>query len=196
MILDSGGFRLKVLISNFNHPGKLEGFAGIGVVSPAKAREDFRQLVDDEVLIPSMDGLVFNLGRVTDPSKIPITSLERVFQYSPGQTRRDRKRTRGEIIYQDADVIYLNDRKSGLAARPSNPSGFQPGRWVEATGFLDLDSFLPVLSEAMLKASPRAEAPVHPEEFTVDELLSGRQHANYVTLSGRLMERMEIPARM
>ena len=201
MILDSGGFRLKVLISNFNHPGALEGFiggdfTGIGVVSPAKARDNFRQLVDVEVLIPSMEGLIFNLRRVTDPSTIPVTSLEHVFRYSPGQTRRDRKRTRGEIIYQDADVIYLNDRKSGLTVRPSNHAGFQPGQWVEATGFLDLESFLPVLSEAMLKASPAAEAPVHPEEFTVDELLSGRQHANYVTLSGRLVERMEIPAQM
>lgn len=201
MILDSGGFRLKVLISNFNHPDMLETFIGgdlmgIGVVSPVKARDDFRQLVDVEVLIPSMDGLSLNRRGMTDPSKIPITSLEHVFRYSPGQTRRDRKRTRGEIIYQDADVIYLNDRKSGLTVRPSNHPVFQPGQWVEATGFLDLESFLPVLSEAMLKASPEVEAPVHPEEFAVDELLSGRQHANYVTLSGRLVERMEIPARM
>lgn len=201
MILDSGGFRLKVLISNFNHPDTLETFIGgdlmgIGVVSPVKARDDFRQLVDVELLIPSMEGLTLNRRGMPDPSKIPITSLEHVFRYSPGQTRRDRKRTRGEIIYQDADVIYLNDRKSGLAVRPSNHPAFQPGQWVEATGFLDLESFLPVLSEAMLKASPEVEAPVHPEEFAVDELLSGRQHANYVTLSGRLVERMEIPARM
>lgn len=201
MILDSGGFRLKVLISNFNHPTKLEDFIGgdfmgIGVVSPVKARDDFRQLVDVEVLIASMEGLILNRRGATDSSEIPITSLDHVFRYSPGQTRRDRKRTRGEIIYQDADIIYLNDRKSGLAVRPSNHPVFQPGQWVEATGFLDLESFLPVLSEATLKASPEVEAPVHPEEFTVDELLSGRQHANYVTLSGRLMERMEIPARM
>lgn len=201
MILDSGGFRLKVLISNFNRTGALDGyvggdFTGIGVVSPAKARDDFRQLVDVEVLIPSMEGLTLNRRGITDASKIPITSLENVFRYSPGQTRRDRKRTRGEIIYQDADVIYLNDRESGLTVRPSNHAGAQPGQWVEATGFLDLESFLPVLSEAMLKASPEAEAPVHPAEFAVDELLSGRQHANYVTLSGRLVERMEIPARM
>jgi signal transduction histidine kinase len=201
MILDSGGFRLKVLISNFNQADTLEGFiggdfAGIGVVSPAKARDNFRQLVDVEVLIPSMEGLTLNRRGMTDPSKISITSLEHVFRYSPGQTRRDRKRTRGEIVYQDAEVIYLNDRKSGLTVRPSNHAGFQPGQWVEATGFLDLESFLPVLSEAMLKASPEVEAPVHPEEFAVDELLSGRQHANYVTLSGRLVERMEIPARM
>jgi signal transduction histidine kinase len=201
MILDSGGFRLKVLISSFNHPAKLEefiggDFMGIGVVSPVKARDNFRQLVDVEVLIPSMEGLILNRRGATDSSEIPITSLDHVFRYSPGQTRRDRKRTRGEIIYQDGDVIYLNDRKSGLAVRPSNHSGFQPGQWVEATGFVDLESYLPVLSEAMLKVSPKAEAPVHPEEFTVDELLSGRQHANYVTLSGRLMERMEIPARM
>ncbi|MGL4398896.1 MAG: ATP-binding protein [Luteolibacter sp.] len=201
MILDAGGFRLKVLISNFNHPDTLETFIGgdlmgIGVVSPVKARDDFRQLVDVEVLIPSMEGLTLNRRGMPDPSKIPITSLEHVFRYSPGQTRRDRKRTRGVIVYQDSDVIYLNDRKSGLAVRPSNYPVFQRGQWVEATGFLDLESFLPVLSEAMLKASPEGEAPVHPEEFAVDELLSGRQHANYVTLSGRLVERMEIPARM
>jgi signal transduction histidine kinase len=201
MILDSGGFRLKVLISNFNHPDNLEGFIGgdlmgIGVVSPVKARDDFRQLVDVEVLIASMEGLILNRRGATDPSKIPITSLDHVFRYRPGQTRRDRKRTQGEIIYQDADVIYLNDRQSGLTVRPTNQAGFQPGQWVEATGFLDLESFLPVLSEAMLKASSEVEAPVHPEEFAVDELLSGRQHANYVTLSGRLVERMEIPARM
>ena len=201
MILDSGGFRLKVLISNFTHAGRLEefiggDFTGNGVVSPVKAREDFRQLVDVEVLIPSMDGLILNRRGMKDPSKIPITSLDHVFRYSPGQTRRDRKRTRGEIIYQDAEVIYLNDRESGLTVRPTTDVGFQPGQWVEATGFLDLESFLPVLSEAMLKASPEVEASVQPDEYTVDELLSGRQHANYVTLSGRLVERMEIPAQM
>lgn len=201
MILDSGGFRLAVLISNFPPPGRLEDligveFAGNGVVRPVKARESFRQLVDVQVLIPSKDEVTLNRKETIDASKIPITPLDHVFRYQPGQTRKDRKRTRGEIIYQDSEVIYLNDRKSGLTVRASNNSDFKPGQWVEATGFVDLESFLPVLSEAMLTASPLVETPVEPKEYTVDELLSGKQHANFVTLSGRLVERMEVPEQM
>ena len=201
IILDSGGFRLTVLISNFTPTGRLDEligaeFLGNGVVLPVKARESFLQLVDVQVLIPSKDEVTLNRKETKGASMIPITPLDHVFRYQPGQTRKDRKRTQGEIIYQDSEVIYLNDRKSGLTVRPSNHAAFHAGQWVEATGFVDLESFLPVLSEAILATSPEVETPVKPKEYTVDELLSGKQHANYVTLSGRLVERMEVPEQM
>lgn len=166
-----------------------------GVASPIRARGSLRQLVEVQILAAGPKCLqILNKPGQQDVWTLPFTSFAEAFQYRPGQTRGDRVRVRGQIVLQDNGVAYLNDGKSGLAMRGAGIDSLRPGDWVEAAGFADLENFLPVLADANFRPSKPRPDKIVPREFPAAALMDGLQHANYVTVTGRLLDLMRQPA--
>jgi len=197
-VLSSGSARVTVRVSNAHTLDPVKLIAAKiwmrGVAVPVRARGGLRQLVDVQVLASTEEDFhVFQSAR-SDPWKSPIRPLQEAFQYRPGFTRGDRFRVRGEVVYERDGVAYLNDGRSGVAVRGAGAGNLKRGDEVEAVGFPDLEDFLPVLSDAVFAPSPPEGDPVAPKPMAVEALLDGLQHAGYVTVRGRLLDRLRAPS--
>ncbi len=197
-VLNSGSARVTVRVSNARNldPQKLIA-AKVwmrGVAIPVRARGGLRQLVDVQVLASREEDFHVEQLEPADPWQSPVRPLQEAFQYRPGFTRGDRFRIRGQMVYHRDGVAYLNDGRSGVAVRGAGSEKLRPGDEVEAVGFPDLEDFLPVLSDAVFTSFPPQGEPVKPKPMTVEELLDGLQHAGYVTVRGRLLDRLQTPS--
>ena len=197
-VLSSGSARVTVRVSNARNldPAKLIA-AKVwvrGVAVPVRARGGLRQLVDIQVLASTEQDFNIYHRELSDPWAAPVRPLQEAFQYRPGFTRGDRFRVRGKMIYERDGVAYLNDGRSGVAVRGTGAENLKRGDEVEAVGFPDLEDFLPVLSDAVFTSFPPEGEPVVPKAMPVDALLDGLQHAGYVTVRGRLLDRLQTPS--
>ncbi|QJE97371.1 sensor histidine kinase [Luteolibacter luteus] len=197
-VLSSGSARVTVRVSNARTLNPEDLIAAKiwmrGVAVPVRARGGLRQLVDVQVLASTDDDFHVFRREPSDPWKSPIRPLQQAFQYRPGFTRGDRVRVRGELVYERDGVAYLNDGKSGIAVRGAGAAKLKRGDQVEAVGFPDLEDFLPVLSDAVFASFPPEGGAVAPKPMPVDDLVDGLQHAAYVTVRGRLLDRLHAPS--
>ncbi len=167
-----------------------------GVATPVKARGGTRQLVDVQVLAPDPTHLSVREREAKNPWPDPVVPLASAFSYRPGQTRGDRIHVAGQVIYQSAEILYLNDGTAGMAVRGSGFQQFRNGDRVEAVGFMDIEMFIPVLSDAVvIKAKQPATNPILPRSRNFGDLLDGLQHADHVSVAGELIDRMETPGK-
>jgi signal transduction histidine kinase len=197
IVLNSGSARITLRISNvaknFNAKRLIASQVyAYGVASPVKARGAIHQLVDLQVLVAQQSNLFVNKPETVNPWKQPITPLKRAFQYHPGHIRGERIHVQGKVILIKDNFAYLNDGESGLTVRGSGITALTRGSWVEAVGFLDLENYLPILSDAELAPGHPAKTPIA-TPMSVSDLQDGLQHANYVSVVGQLLDRMEIP---
>jgi signal transduction histidine kinase len=197
-ILSSGSARITVRINNAQGVEPQDMIASQirvrGVASPVKVRSSLQQLVDVEILVPGVSDMSVNVAApLYDPWKGEIVPLKEAFQFRPGQTRGDRIHVKGQIIENRDGIIYLGDGKGGLAVRSHQGAEFKPGQWVEAVGFPDLEEHLAVLSDASLHSIPPEKKGISPNEASPQRIFAeGLHHANYVSITGRLLDRMEI----
>lgn len=193
-VLSSGSARVTVRVSNASDldPAKLIAAKVwvTGVPVPVRARGGLRQLVDIQVLASSQDAFHLWQYEESDPWQGPVLPLRDAFQYRPGFRRGDRIRVRGEVIYRREDVAYINDGRNGIAVRGLEAAKLKPGEEVEAVGFPDLENFLPILSDAVFASFPPEGNTVSPRRMPPEALMDGLQHAAYVTVRGRLLDRM------
>ena len=165
-----------------------------GVATPVKARGGTRQLVDVQILAPGPSHFTrLEIG----PKNLwqdPVVPLAQAFSYRPGQTRGDRIHVAGQVIHRTGEMAYLNDGSAGLAVRSPELSSVKLGDWVEAVGFIDIEMFLPLLSDAeiQIKNQPPRD-PILPTPRKYGDLLDGLLHADYITITGELIDRMKTP---
>jgi signal transduction histidine kinase len=197
-LLSSGSARITVRVSNVRDldPRKLIA-AKVwlrGVAVPVRARGSLRQLVDVEVHGSTQGDFHVDKPEPRDPWTTPVRPLHEAFQFRPAVSRADRIRVRGQVVHHRDGIVYLNDGKSGIAVRGADAGKLRPGDEVEAVGFPDLEDFLPVLSDAVFASFPATSAPVKPRPVPVESLLGGLEHAAYVTVRGRLLDRLQTPS--
>ena len=197
LVLNSGSARITMRISNvapdFNAKRLIAAQAyADGVASPVKARGAIHQLVDLQVLVPQQSNLYINKYETINPWKQPVIPLKRAFQYHPGHIRGERIRVQGKVLLIKDTFAYLNDGESGLTVRGPGVSSLVRGDWVEAVGFLDLENYLPILSDAEFAPGHTGRIPVAVPVSAAD-LRDGLQHANYISVVGQLLDRMIIP---
>lgn len=93
-------------------------------------------------------------------------------------------------------MAYLNDGGAGISVRSPELSSVEAGDWVEALGFMDIEMFLPLLSDAEIRIkNQQARAPILPTRREFGLLLDGLLHADYVTITGELIDRMKTPGK-
>jgi signal transduction histidine kinase len=164
-----------------------------GVASPVRSREATGQLVEVQVLVPREEEIFFGQREKVSPWEQPPTPLRTAFRYHPGQTRGDRLKVRGKVVHVSGETAWLHDGDAGLALR-GGISKLAKGDRVEAVGFRDLQDFLPVLSDVIVRPDAGLEIELQPKEMPASQLQDGLHHADLVSVSGHLLDRIETPA--
>ncbi|MES2921084.1 MAG: ATP-binding protein [Verrucomicrobiota bacterium] len=196
-VLDSGASRISFRIPNVKSlkPEKLVAAKAWvrGVASPVRSRGTIRQLVEVQVLANGEGDFNWDQRETTSPWTLPPTPLRNAFQYHPGQTRGERLHVRGKVVMVAEGIAWLHDGEAGLAMRGAAAMKARPGDQVEAVGFRDLEDFLPVLSDVVIRPNSGPEVSLRPRQIQAASLQEGLHHGDFVAVTGHLLDRIDAP---
>lgn len=197
-VLDSGASRISIRVSHVKGIDPVAIIAAKarvrGVASPIRSRGTSGQLLEVQVLVPRMEDMILGQHEARSPWDQSPTPFRTAFKYHPGQTRGDRLQVRGKVVQVADGVAWLHDGDAGLAIRGKDVGTLKPGDQVLAVGFRDLENFLPVLSDVVLRPDSGPEIALRPKEIPAWQLQDGFHHADHVAVSGHLLDRIETPA--
>jgi hypothetical protein len=193
MDLVKGGYRFRAFLSvtpGFQ-PEKLVGSEVRlrGTAAEAHNRS-LRQLVAVEVYVPSLTDLVVEKPESINPFDRPVIPLDKLAQFRRDNSLAQRVHVRGVVTLQKpGECVFLEDRIFGLQVQSRQTIALSPGEAVEAVGFLSFENNLPVLQDAVLRKMSEPPVVIKPKPATMEELQNGLYHADYISLTGRLVER-------
>jgi signal transduction histidine kinase len=149
-----------------------------------------RQLILVEVYIPVLADLVVEKPEPTNPFDKPVMPLNNLAQYRRDNSLGQRVHVRGVVTLQkDGGSLFVQDELGSLQIQSRQAAACAPGEVIEAVGFPSFEDYLPVLQDAVFRKLSSPAAPIKPRTVTVDELQKGLHHAEYVSLTGKLIER-------
>jgi len=149
-----------------------------------------RQLIIVEIYIPVLEDLIVEKPESVNPFDKRLIPLNKLAQYRRDNSLSQRVHVRGVVTFQrPGDYVFLQDASGGLQVQTRQTGVFLPGEMVEAVGFPSFENYLPVLQAAILRQTNEPQLPVKPKPATIEELQSGLHHADYVSLTGKLIER-------
>ncbi len=196
-LLDSGASRISFRINNVKSLNPQEFIAAKawihGVASPVRSRGSIRQLVEVQLLVNGEEDFRWEQRESVSPWTLPPTPLRNAFQYHPGQTRGERLHVRGKVVMVADGIAWLHDGEAGLAMRGAGGLKVSPGDQVAAVGFRDLEDFLPVLSDAVIRPDNGPEILLPPKRIQAARLLEGLHHGDLVAVNGHLLDRIKAP---
>ncbi len=190
--LVTGGCRYLAYViapGNFQ-PGKLPGAEVLVRGTAAEAHNrSLRQLIAVEVYVPQLSDLVVKKQEPIDPFDRPAVPLGKLAQYQPGNSLSQRVHVRGVVTLQKpGECVYLQDSMGGLPVQSRQPITLSPGETVEAVGFVSFENYLPALQDAVFRKTSERPVPLKPKPASIDELQNGLYRADYISLTGRLIE--------
>ena len=151
-----------------------------------------RHLISVDLYVPFSSDFVIVKPAAPDPFGKPLTPLNNIAQYRAGRSLGDRVHVRGVVIYQrDGLDLFIKDATGGLQIKSGQYLPVSIGDTVEAVGFPEFDNFLPVLEDAVFKKTSEPRATVVPADVAMDELLEGLHHAEFISIKGKLLDRLE-----
>lgn len=196
-LLDSGASRISFRIPNVKKlkPEKLVAAKAWvrGVASPVRSRGTIRQLIEVQLLTNGEEDFNWDPRETVSPWTLPPTPLRNAFQYHPGQTRGERLHVRGKVVMVADGIAWLHDGDAGLAMRGADAVKLRPGDQVEAVGFRDLEDFLPVLSDLVIRPDNGPGILLLPEQIEAAGLREGLHHGDFVSVEGHLLDRIDAP---
>jgi signal transduction histidine kinase len=155
-----------------------------------------RQLVAVELYVPRAEDFIIQKREAVNPLDEPVVPLHTLAQYRRGNSLNHRVHVRGVVTLQRlGESLFLQDLTGGLQVQSPQLTPFSPGEVVDAVGFPGLDQYLPVLQDAVLQGTLEPVVAVTPKDVSVDELLAGLHHADFVSLKGKLLNRTVEQAR-
>ena len=190
-----GGYRVPVFapMQSAVDPQKLIGSRVRVAGTPATAyNAPLRHLIAVDVYVPFVTDFVVEKGAAPDPFQAPITPANNMAQYRASRTFADRVHVRGVVIYQrKGRDVFIKDATGGLQIESRQATSLSKGDVVEAVGFPDFEGYLPVLEDAVFKKTTDSRVNLAPISPPIDDLLNGLHHSDFVTLSGKLLDRLE-----
>lgn len=191
--LVTGGYRFRafVLVATNFQPELLVG-AQVrmrGTAAEAHNRS-LRQLIAVEIYIPKFEDLTVEQPEVSDPFEAPVVPLDKLAQFRRNNSLAHRVHVGGTVTFQKfGECVFVQDRIYGLQIQSRQLLALTPGTGAEAIGFLSFENNLPVLQDAILRKTAAPKMTLQPKPVTVDEIQNGLYHANYISLTGSLVER-------
>jgi signal transduction histidine kinase len=197
--LVSGGYRFRayVTVATDFQPGKLVGSEVRlrGTAAEAHNRS-LRRLIAVEVYIPSLADLGIEKPEASNPFDKPVIPLDKLAQYRRDNSLAQRVHVRGTVTRQKpGECVFLEDGTLGLQLQTRQALALLPGDGIEAVGFLSFENNLPVLQDAVIRKTPAPRVPPKPKPATAEDLQNGLYHADYISLTGKLIERTTKPWR-
>ncbi len=122
----------------------------------------------------------------------PVVPLNSIAQYRKNGLPGNQVHVKGVVTYQSkGEDLFLQDATGGLQVKSKLTATVVPGEVVEAVGFPAVENFLPVLEDAVFRKTAEPRIRFGTKNTTVADLQKGLHHADFVTLQGRLIERLE-----
>lgn len=150
-----------------------------------------RQLFGLRLLVPEPDGLTVETPAPHSPYDLPLEKVNSLLQFSPEGTFGDRVKVTGTVVYfESGNTVFIQDDTGGLYCKTLQRDALQPGDQVEVVGFMAKGEYTPILEDAVYrKVGPGTE--VTPDEADVDKILTGVDDCRLVTLSARILDRVQ-----
>lgn len=161
--------------------------------TPATAyNAPLRHLVAVDVYVPFGTDFVVEKSAAPDPFQEPLTPVNNIAQYRASRTFADRIHVRGVVVYQrKGRDLFIQDATGGLQIKSREPVSVSKGDVVEAVGFPEFEDFLPVLNDAVFKKTTEARVNLAPTNAPIDDLLNGLHHSEFISIKGKLLDRLE-----
>lgn len=192
--LVSGGYRIHVYepIPPGMDPQSLIG-AKVRVDGTAATAYNapLRHLVAVDVYVPFLSDCVVEKSAAPDPFAEPVNPINKIGQYQAGRSLGYRIHVKGVVTYQrKGQDVFIRDSTGGLQIKSSQLVSLSSGDVIDAVGFPGVENFLPVLEDAVFRRTGEAHSQVLPKDVPIGELLMGLHHADFITLKGRLLDRL------
>lgn len=191
--ISSGGYRLDVHVPALNgySPEQLIG-AQVQVRGTAATffSGPLRHLITVTIHVPVAGDFVVERTATGDPFALPVIPLNSLAQYHRGRELGQQVHIKGRVTHQRrGEDLFLQDATGGMRVRSRQLDSARAGEMVEAVGFLGFEHFLPVLQDASFRKTPEAPVAVAAKLVSEQELQAGLHHGDFVTLTGRLLDR-------
>jgi signal transduction histidine kinase len=173
----------------------LQSLVGAEVTIKGTAATSFnaplRHLIDVDVYVPFSRDFVVEKQPDPNPFGKPLTSINSIGQYHRGRPPGYRVHVRGVVTYQrKGEDVFIQDDTGGLEITSSQIISLAPGDVIDAVGFPGVRKFLPVLEDAVLRKTDKPRVVLQPKKTSIAELLEGLHHADFISLEGKLLDRL------
>ena len=191
----SGGYRLRAF-SPIPPVANLQSLVGAqvrlrGTAAAAFDRIRLRHFVTVTLFIPQLDDFIIETAAPAAPFDEPLTPLNGIAQFRKDRSPGYQVHVKGVVTFQrKGQDIFLQDAAGGLQVKTRLDTAVTPGDVIEAVGFPAVENFLPVLEDSVFRKTTNPRIAPQPTNTAVGDLLLGFQHANLVTLRGRLIDRL------
>ena len=192
--LASGGYRVHALVP-VPAETNLQSWVGAEVLIKGTAGSSYnatlRHITAVTLYVPQLADFIITKPAPANPFDTPIARLNNIAQYRFDSSPATQIHVKGVVTYQrKGEDLFLQDKDSGLQIKCRQTDAFVPGEVVEAVGFPSVKNYLPVLEDASVRKTSEPHVKGEARAVTVDDLLKGFHHADFVTLEGRLIDRL------
>ena len=192
--LVSGGYRFRAY---FPIAPKVEPQSLVGAkvllrgTAGAAFNGSLRHFLTVTLFIPQLADFIVEEPAPANLFDQPLIPLNSIAQYRKDRSPGNQVHVKGVVTYQrKGEDLFLQDATGGLQVKSKLAESVSPGEAVEAVGFPAVENFLPVLDDAVFRKTAEPRTNLEPKMATVAELQQGLHHADFVTLRGRLIERL------
>ena len=192
--LVSGGYRIHVYAPA---PPDIDPETMVGSqvrvrgTAAASYNAPLRHFVTVAIYVPAAGDEIVEKSGGADPFQAPLTPVNSIAQYRVGLSLGDRVHVKGVVTCQrPGEDAFIRDDSGGLQIKCNQAPPLAPGDIVDVVGFPGVENFLPVLEDAIIKKTSDSPAEVTPKSVSIEELLEGLHHADYITLRGKLLDRL------
>ena len=190
--LVAGGYRFRAFLPSASgfEPEKLIGAEALVRGTAAEAHNrSLRQLIAIEIYIPDSTDFVIKKPDSINPFDRPIIPLNKLAQFRRDSSLAQRVHVRGVVTFQQpGERVFLQNDTSGLQIQSRQRMNLTPGDVVDAVGFLSFENYLPVLQDSIFRKTTDPVLQIKPQPATVQDLENGLYHANYISITGNLIE--------
>lgn len=148
-----------------------------------------RQAFNVRLLAPRAEDLVIDKPPVGDTFASPARPISSLLQFSPSGAYGHRVKVAGTVIYRQApDLLYIEDRDTGLYVRTAQTDNLLPGDHVEVLGFAAVGDYNPMLQDAVFRKMGEDDLP-KPDVVTADQALTGKHDCRLVRIEAGIVDR-------
>jgi signal transduction histidine kinase/DNA-binding response OmpR family regulator len=186
--LDTGDDVVDIFVPEMTRQ-ELEGLVGDKLKIEAVCSNIFNtknQLNGVEFYVPRRENVTVLQRPATDPFQSPPARIDSLMLF-PSRISDSSKRVHlhGVVTYGQGQLVYLWDGTGGIAMHRSGTALVNPGDVLDVVGFPAVGAYSPVLLDAAIRRTGRANQPV-PISSTADEARTGLHDGQLITLTALL----------
>jgi signal transduction histidine kinase len=129
---------------------------------------------------------------VPPPADIPLKSIDKLLAFSLDGSFGHRVKVRGEVTHHvPGEALWLEFGGRAVRVKLDETQIYSPGEAVEVAGFVKLGNYSPELEDVTVKRLAIGSQPI---PTRLESPAAAADHdAGFVTLRGRLLEKMRVP---